>query len=238
MLTKDFFNRDVVSSDGHKLGKIVNLLIDIHTGDVDLVIFPTLVTKLVRDHAGNISGQITGAAISTLKRFIPELEMADMIVDQAGGYAGMRASGKVKTLVNVIQESHYLVPAYFVSRIDDNEITLSITNENCRKWCLNMRSMPESQASFYDESHYSGPKRPVSITLGTFSIENATCVDCVGNRGMVRDIEIDSKSHGAQGIIVNDLRNGTNKRLGIGSLASYSDHLTTSTKFDDCPNSS
>src|SRR6478672_4149659 len=216
MLTRDYFNKDVISANEHKLGKVVNLLVDIYNGEVDLVVFPSLVTKLVRDHAGNISGQITGAAISTLKQFIPGAELADIMVDQAGGYAGMRASGKVKTVMNVIQESHYNVPVYFASTTDNDQVILSLNYEECRKWCLNMKPTPESQVSFYNESHYSGPKRSIKVTLNTFAIQDVTCKDPLGNQAIIRDVMIDANSGRARGIIVNDLRIGTNRILDIG----------------------
>lgn len=234
MFVRDLSNKDVLTIDGHKLGQVVNLVIDIYTGDVDLVIFPNLVTKLVRDHAGNISGQITGAAISTLKQFIPGIELADMIVDQAGGYAGMRASGKVKTMVNVIQESYYLVPAYFLSKIDHDQMVLGLNPEDCKKWCLNTTPMPECQVSFYNESHYSGPKRPVASTINTTSIEGLTLEDGAGIQTAVKDVLIDSASKRAEGIIVNDPRSGVNRIVQVGTISIGGDKLITSSRFDNC----
>ena len=221
MFVRNLSRKNVLTDDGHKLGQTVNLLVDMYHGDIDLIVFPHLVTKLVRDHAGNISGQITGAAVSTLKQFIPGIELAEMVVDQAGGYAGMRAGGKVKRLMNVVQESYYIVPLRFLERTTEQEeqLLLNIDYNDCKKWCLNVIPVPEVQMSFYPESEYTGPKRPVPITINTAPLQNKILEDAAGIKTFVKDILIDDSSKDAKGLVVNDPRDGLDRIIKITDLS-------------------
>jgi sporulation protein YlmC with PRC-barrel domain len=233
MFVRDLAGKDVLTRDSHKIGKVENLLVDMHSGDIDLVVLPHLITKLVRDHAGNISGQITGAAISTLKQFIPGVEIAEMAISQAGGYAGMRASGKVKTLINVIQESYYLVPLQFLEKNEHEQIILGIDRDDCRKWCLNAIPVPEVQVSFYKESHYSGPKRPVPITVFTSSLESLILEDTRKVQAVIKDIAIDDSTNNATGLVVSDSRDGSTRVIKLSHISFHGEKLATSGRLDE-----
>lgn len=236
LFMRNLSRKNVLTDDGHKLGQTVNLLVDLYYGDIDLIVFPHLVTKLVRDHAGNISGQITGAAVSTLKQFIPGIELAEMVVDQAGGYAGMRAGGKVKRLMNVVQESYYIVPLRFLERTEqEDQLLLNIDHNDCKKWCLNVIPVPEVQMSFYPASDYTRSKRPVPITINSAPIQNKILEDAAGIQTFVKDILIDDRSKDAKGLVVNDPRNGLDRMIKVADISFRDERIITKSRLEEYP---
>lgn len=242
MMRMNLYEKDVLSEEGKKIGRVVNALVNTMSGQMDLVVFPHLVTKLVRDHAGKIAGPLAGHAMSTLKQFIPGAEVAEMAIDEVGGYLGGRTGGKVKQVVTIVQESYYLVPMAFVRDIaPSGEVKLGVSYDECRKWCLNARPLPEVHIAFYPQSRYEGQERPVPITLNMPTFEGMILQDGSGIECTIKDLAVLSTDEKAGetriGLVVSDPRQGAevDRTIEIAQTTRRGNRFYTSMKLDEMP---
>jgi sporulation protein YlmC with PRC-barrel domain len=232
-LAKDLYGKDVFTSDGKKLGEAVNLLVNMQTAEADILVFPHLVSKLIRSHSGQIVETIAGQAFSQLKRIVID-DIAGIAVDEIGGAVSKRLDTKVKTKVRVVEESCYLIPAAFLRDFSLNAVNLNVAYEECRKWFLNAMPPPEAYMSFFPPSQYQGPKRPVSITLNTQPIEGVTVRDSMGGEGQVRDVQFEFPSGMSVGIIVADPA-GASRLVNVKELTPEGNKLIMNKKLGECP---
>jgi hypothetical protein len=198
-LASQLFGKELFAKDEKKIGKAVNVLLDFSTAQAELIAFPHLTAKLVRDHSGKIAGMVAGQAISAIKQIIPGAEIADIIIDEAGGYAGGRTGGKVKQLFTTVQESYYALPSSLIGKVTAETITLSITYDDCRKWCLNAVPSPEIHMCLLEDLDKKAADRPVPITLNLPAMKDLVLVDASGIEAVVTDVAIPLNSEPGAG---------------------------------------
>lgn len=187
------YQKHVLLQNGKKLGKVENLIINRVTGDVDLLVFPEIMPKLIRDHAGKVVGMMAAQATGRIKDFIPIDLIAPLAGSMSGPIGGIVATD-VRKRVRVSEESYYLIPTSLIKNVTSESVQVDMTEEECRDWCSTVIAPPEVYAAFYDSSVYKGEKRSVSITIGLSSIKDTVVTGPGGNEFVVKNIDIDTDS--------------------------------------------
>lgn len=188
--------KHVVLSDGAKLGRIENFVINRLTHEVDLVVFPSIPPKLIRTHAGNVVGMVTSQAIGRLKDFVP-VDFLGPVTDSISGQVGGIAATDARKRIRVIEEAYYLVPTYFVvasATEDDNDdsVHVRLDLKDIKEWFATPILPAETYTAFLDASYYKGQKRSVEITVGLPSaIGSLARVDDNGQEFQIKDLKIE-----------------------------------------------
>lgn len=216
----ELYGKEVLTSGGQqKLGRVVNLLLNTSSGETDLVVFPFLISKLIRNHSGIIAGSVAGQAVSSLKHLVPGSDLVDFVFSQGSGYVSMRATSAVKSKVNTVEEKYYVVPTGFLQSTGSSSSPLLLSRdlEQCRQWCLNAMVPAETFVCAWSEEKASeaayGPsgdavgfsKRRTPITLSLRSLSDTFVSDRSGAKGKFVDIEIDVRSGRALGFVLTAL---------------------------------
>jgi sporulation protein YlmC with PRC-barrel domain len=195
------FGKPLLLSDGSKLGKIENFILNTATKNVDLLVVPEIAPKLIRTHAGNVVGMMASQAVGRIKDIVP-IEMIAPISGTLGGPIGGIIATDLKKRLKVAEESYYLIPAIFVTNITSESVQVTLRRDECKEWFSTPVLPPEVHVAFYDSFHYEGQKRSFEIDIGLPSVNDRMARDTEGGKEiLVKDMQVNTVS--GKGVLVN-----------------------------------
>jgi sporulation protein YlmC with PRC-barrel domain len=187
MFVKDLYRKEVISSDNKTVGMVANLILNILTQEIEILVFPKLIKKLVRNHIGAIVGSVTGQAIAQVKKFFPEDTIITEIIDATNFFVSKEVTNDVKKRVMLVEEAYYMIPLSSVSSFGDT-LHLSLTLEECRAWHLNVSIPAEYYIAFFPKQTENEKERKVAVTLDLPNMYGIPVQDLSSNQGKIIDL--------------------------------------------------
>ena len=209
---RGLYGKPVVTSDGKKLGSVVNVLIHTLTLDASLVVFPRVAPRWMMNRAGMVVGPAVGQIFGLLKKLF-DAEVVEIALDEVNSRVGGRMSDKAAKTLERRGKLYYLIPLSFVSEFRTASIHLSLGVEECKEWYRNVMVPPETEAPVFEAMYYRGPSRPITVSLGLSALREFAVKGETGAPTKVVDVHVDTASRRAAAVEVLDGSDGMRGRL-------------------------
>jgi hypothetical protein len=209
---RGLYGKPVVTSDGRKLGSVVNVLVHTLTLEASVVVFPRVAPRWMMNRAGMVVGPAVGQLFGLLKKVF-DAEVVEAALDEMSSRVGGRMSDKAAKVLERRGKLYYLIPLSFVSEFRTASIHLSIGVEECKEWYRNVMVPPETDAPVFEAMYYRGPSRPITVSLGMSALREFAVKGETGATTKVIDVQVDTVSRRAAAVEVLDGPEGASGRL-------------------------
>lgn len=225
------YGLEVLTTDGKKIGSVVNLIINSSSYEATLLVFPGLKSEWAFSKAGKLATSAGSFGTKVLQNALPELYDVVDAATQIQSEVISEVSSRTDRKALQIGTTYYCIPSANIDTIEENQLTVSLSMKECVSWYKNTPVSQEVELVFFDDSCYKGPFREITISLNLPAIRGALVYDPKGLSSRLTDVKFESSN----GCIVGfDLKfRGEDKSIGIDFIKKDYDRFLSSIQFQE-----
>ena len=227
------YGLSIYCSDNKKIGILVNLLINNYSYEGNLVIFPGLKSEWGYRKIGKAGSIIGGLGTRVLQNLMPDLYDVVGIASDVQYEVIDELSERSERKARNISGTYFCIPSINIDVVEEDKIVLNIDSEECLSWYKNPPVSDADEFVFFDDSHYEGPYRLITISLGLQSVQGFMVYDPKNRGGRIIDINVDP----VKGLVTSfDIKHKSGiKSIEVDYLQKELDYFSSKIEFKTSP---